>query len=82
MKELNKSEAQRELNSLLATLSINIKRLREEKNLSQQSLAFYILSDRNLISEIERKCHGNITLLTLVKLAQVLEVEVTDLISP
>lgn len=57
-----------------------IKRLRYFNNITQQDLAFYIFSDKSLISELERGNCSNITLHTLMKIADVFKIEVEVLV--
>jgi transcriptional regulator with XRE-family HTH domain len=66
---------------LRATLSENIKRLRQERGLAQERLGLEAGVDRTLISKIERQ-RGNPTLEVLVKIAACLQVPVTDLLQP
>lgn len=58
----------------------NVKRIRNEKNLTQQELAFHCgNTDRSTISNIERfNCNG-LNISTIVKISYVLEVDVLEL---
>jgi transcriptional regulator with XRE-family HTH domain len=62
------------------TLARNLKRLRSERELSQQALAAKAGARRALVSEIET-CHANPTLETLELIASVMKVKVFDLFS-
>jgi transcriptional regulator with XRE-family HTH domain len=62
-------------------LSLNIKRLRKDRCISQEKLADQAGIDRTLISKIEGTL-GNPTLGVMVKVATALEVGVCDLLCP
>lgn len=62
-------------------LSLNIKRLRKNRCISQEKLADQAGIDRTLISKIESTL-GNPTLGVMVKVATALEVGVCDLLCP
>lgn len=78
MEEINKDKVQVQVNLAIIKIGDVIRRKRIEKNLTQQSLAFYIFSDKCLISEIERGRYRNITILTLFKIANILEIDIKD----
>ena len=61
-------------------LARNIRVLRGQKGLSQESLALCSNVDRTYVSQLERAV-GNPSLLVLCKLAAVLEVDVCELMS-
>jgi len=69
-----------ELDSVRHTLSVNIKALRKDRGLAQERLALEAGVDRTVVSKIEREV-SNPTLEILVKLALVLHVPVTKLLS-
>jgi transcriptional regulator with XRE-family HTH domain len=60
-------------------LAFNVRRLRAEKELSQEELALNAEVDRTYVSQIERAI-GNPSLLVLSKLGHVLGVDVRDLL--
>lgn len=60
--------------NILNILSMNIKKYRLEKDISQEELAFKSDLHRTYISDIERK-KRNISLLNLEKIANALEIE-------
>lgn len=62
-------------------LSLNIKRLRKDRSLSQEKLADQAGIDRTLVSKIEGNL-GNPTLAVMVKVATALDVGVCDLLCP
>lgn len=64
---------------LLALLAKNVRNLRKEIGLSQEELAFECEIDRTYISKVERGI-ANPSLLVLFKIANVLKVEIKDLI--
>ncbi len=64
---------------LLALLAKNVRNLRKEMGLSQEELAFQCEIDRTYISKVERGI-ANPSLLVLFKIANILKVEIKDLI--
>ncbi len=71
--------AQETLEQLIFDLSVNLKSLREARGYAQDSLALDSEVHRTMISKIERRL-TNPSLETLVKLANTLEVTVSDLL--
>ena len=69
-----------ELVNVRHTLSVNIKTLRKDRGLAQERLALEAGVDRTVVSKIEREV-SNPSLEILVKLAVVLQVPVTELLS-
>lgn len=65
---------------LLALLAKNVRHLRKEIGLSQEELAFECEIDRTYISKVERGI-ANPSLLVLFKIANILNVEIRDLIN-
>jgi len=65
---------------LLATLGDNVKRIRQEKGMSQEALADAAGMHRTFISLIERRGR-NVTLGVVEALANALEVKVADVLS-
>lgn len=63
----------------LLKLGNNIRKMRKDKGLSQESLAFSINSARNYIGCIER-AEKTVSLRTLFKIAQTLDVNIEDLL--
>ena len=63
----------------LKILGKNIKKIREENKLTQSDVAFYIFSDKSLISALERGVYKNITLFTVVKLMMLFGTNIEDL---
>ncbi|HEX5425436.1 MAG TPA: helix-turn-helix transcriptional regulator [Candidatus Acidoferrales bacterium] len=66
--------------SLVSTLAENIRRLRHERNLSQEELADICGLHRTYVGSVER-AERNVTLSSLEVLAQALGVSVVDLLS-
>lgn len=64
---------------LLGQLAKNVKDLRKSLGLSQEGLAFECEIDRTYISKVERGI-ANPSLLILLKIADVLKVEIKDLL--
>lgn len=62
----------------LKDLGLTIKKLREEKGFSQMELGFRTDLDRTYIGSVERG-ERNISLLNLLKVADALDVHVTNL---
>ena len=69
-----------ELEGVRHTLSTNIKALRKDRGLAQERLALEAGVDRTVVSKIEREV-SNPSLEILVKLAVVLKVPVSRLLS-
>ncbi len=65
----------------LQTIGKNIRRIRLRHKLTQSDLSYFIFSDKSLISLLERGKSKNITLLTLIKIADALKVKLADLFS-
>ncbi len=61
------------------TIANNIKRLREERQLSQEKLGALCDLHRTYIGMIER-CEKNITVVCLERIAEALKVDITELI--
>lgn len=78
--EISIPAAKNKTQNTLKTIGKNIKRLRIEGELSQGDTAFFIFGDKSMISSLERGSHKNITLLTLIKIATLFDVEVEDLL--
>ena len=64
---------------LLGILAKNVRSLRKEVGLSQEELAFECDIDRTYISKVERGI-ANPSLLVLLKIADILKVEIKDLL--
>ncbi|WP_411705402.1 helix-turn-helix domain-containing protein [Edaphovirga cremea] len=77
---MNKLHARQVFNAR-QRISVNLKRLRKERNLSQEKLAELAEFHRTYISQLER-CVTNISIDGIEKLATALEVDVIELISP
>jgi transcriptional regulator with XRE-family HTH domain len=81
MEEINMKTVFGSLRDKINDIGIRVKEVRKKRGLTQQELAFYLLTDKCLISELERGHCNNITALTLIKIAEVLEVDVDYLFS-
>lgn len=57
----------------------NIRRIREDKKISQEQLAFRSDVHRTYISQVERG-ETNITVLTLQRIATALDIDIKDLL--
>ena len=75
---MNTHSTTNSLEALRAALAQNLKRLRNDRGLSQERLALESNVDRTYVSKIERGI-GNPSLEVLVRLAGRLEVKVLDL---
>jgi ribosome-binding protein aMBF1 (putative translation factor) len=64
----------------LKSLGLNLKKLRKQKKISQLELAVRMNNHPEQISRIERGLH-NVTICTLKKIADELEVSIAELIS-
>lgn len=66
-------------NRISEVIASNIKKLREERGLSQEKLAAESGLHRTYIGMIER-CEKNVTVVSLEKIASALNVEIIELI--
>jgi len=75
----------KEVSDILAIRIIDIgniiRKKRIQAGITQQTLAFYILNDKGMISNIERGACNNITIYTLIKIAKVLDMDIKELIT-
>ncbi len=78
--EINRPECKELTHRTLKKLGEKLKELRIEGKLSQLDMSFYTYSEKSFISNLENGKIRNTTLLTLVKLAQLFEVTVEDLL--
>lgn len=69
------------LEDVRQTLAKNVQRIRKAKGVSQERAALEAGIDRTLLSKIERQI-TNPSLETLLKLANYLEVHISDLFDP
>lgn len=65
-------------NPILVSLGGTIRSLRSERNISQEALAHEANIDRSYMGGIERGEH-NITILNLVKIAEQLDLKISEL---
>ena len=70
----------KEFEQLRTTLGSNVRRLRGERGLSQEQLAFDAEIDRTYVSQIERAVI-NPSLLVLYRVGKVLDVSVPELLT-
>lgn len=82
MEEINLEKVSKILESKMLLIGSNVRMLRKKAGITQQSLAFYILTDKCVISNLERGNCRNITLNTLVKVSDVLGIDVSVLLLP
>lgn len=80
----NLMRMKRKLHQAISECAINIggnvKRIRIERDFTQQTLAFYADLERSTISNIERFNIDNITIRTLTKISLALDVKMIDLL--
>lgn len=79
MEEMDLRRVSALLEEKIILIGENVYQLRKKAGITQQTLAFYILSDKGVICNIERGKCNNITVHTLVKIAEVFKVSVDDL---
>jgi transcriptional regulator with XRE-family HTH domain len=58
----------------------NVKKLRRENNLTQSVVAFYIGSDKSLISNLETGYIDNLTLFSISKLVTLFNITIEELL--
>lgn len=68
------------IEELRNTIALNLKKFRSERGIAQEKLALVAGVDRTMVSKIERR-QTNPSIETLLKLANVLRVRVSDLLS-
>ncbi len=66
-------------NSILVKFGDNVRKIRKEKNLSQEQLSFKADLHRTYIGMIER-AEKNVTLINIEKIAKALEVDIIELL--
>ena len=66
-------------NKILVKFGDNVRRIRKEKNLSQEQLSFKADLHRTYIGMIER-AEKNVTLINIEKIAKALEVDIIELL--
>jgi transcriptional regulator with XRE-family HTH domain len=66
-------------NKILTKFGDNVRRIRKEKNLSQEQLSFKADLHRTYIGMIER-AEKNVTLINIEKIAKALEVDIIELL--
>ena len=66
-------------NKILIKFGDNVRRVRKEKNLSQEQLSFKADLHRTYIGMIER-AEKNVTLINIEKIAKALEVDIIELL--
>lgn len=65
--------------AILEKLGMNIRRLRQERNMSQEELAFNVNSARNFIGCIER-AEKSSSIITLCRIAKAFNVSIEELV--
>lgn len=76
-----KSPTSRPLGSARHDISVNLRRLRQERGLSQEGMAELAGFHRTYVSQLER-CITNISIDGLERIAVALEVDIRDLLTP
>ncbi|HAM97487.1 MAG TPA: transcriptional regulator [Marinilabiliales bacterium] len=66
-------------NRILVKFGDNVRKIRKEKNLSQEQLSFKADLHRTYIGMIER-AEKNVTLMNIEKIAKALEVDIIELL--
>lgn len=64
----------------LICIGKNVRRLRKENNLTQMDVSFYMFCDKSTISNLERGCLNNITLYSIMRLTELFDIKIEDLI--
>lgn len=77
--EICNKEAELFTQERLQIMGKNLKKMRLKNHLTQADVAFYIFSDKSLVSALERGVYKNITLLTISKLVLLFKIEIDDL---
>jgi transcriptional regulator with XRE-family HTH domain len=80
MEEICLKKASMKLDELMLNIAFNLRKIRSEKNLTQNDLAYYIGTDKSVISSIETCSNNGINLYTLVKISEALKIPVINLL--
>lgn len=78
--EICKKSCKKLTENYLNEIGKKIKKMRLENNLTQADVGFYIFSDKSLISSIERGVQKNVNLLTLIKISELFNISLEELI--
>lgn len=76
MEEVDLKRVSALLEEKIILVGDNIYQLRKKHNVSQQTLAYCIDADRCTISELERGSKTNVTVYTLMKIADAFEINI------
>lgn len=79
MQEIDLKKVSVLLHEKIGEIGDNIKQRRINLGMTQQTLAFYILTDKCVISNLERGSCTNISVHTLIKIAEVFDIDVNEL---
>lgn len=80
LEEINVKDAEKLTYETLKTIGKNIKRIRLERQLTQNDVGFLSYMDKSLISSLERGNYQNITLLSINKLLILFDIEINELL--
>ena len=75
MDEIKEKEIEQKSVLLMKTLGVNIKKERIKKNVSRTELAYYAKTTESMICNIENGNKQGISIYTLVKISEALEIE-------
>lgn len=74
-------EAIKKLGCVKLIIARNVRHFRVQRECSQSDLAYNIITSQNRIYVLENDLNSNVELLTLIKVANYLEVELEDLVT-
>ena len=80
MEEISKKVAKASSDSYLIKVGENVKSLRIKNKLTQEDVAFFIFTNKSMISALERGAYNNITIGTLARLAELFKVPIQELL--
>lgn len=82
MKEFNVEKGEKDLDVIMECVVEKMKRIRKAENANQTELGYLMDSDKSVVSKIESGRIKKVSLFTLIRIAQVLEMDVHTLIKP
>lgn len=82
MKEFNVEKGEKDLDSMMSCVVEKMRRIRKGEGANQTELAYLMDSDKSVVSNIESGRVKRVEFWTLIRIAQVLEMDVHTLIEP
>lgn len=80
MEEIDLKKVSELLDRKILEIGKNIRKRRVNEGITQQTLAFFILKDKCVISNLERGSCTNVSIHTLIKIAEAFQIDFNDLL--